>query len=195
MAGKFIVFEGIDGSGKETQIAMLARKLVDMDIKFALFKYPTDKAKRVHSYLAGKEKIGEDELLALYSSDLQSEQPDIEEAVTSGWAIADRYAISTAAYQGAGGKLGRRIAELDKLMWLSPDAVIWLDIDVDEAMRRKGAQKTPDVHEKNRKFLQRVSGNYSSLFEKRWLTPNWKKIDANGKKEAVFASVRRALNL
>lgn len=195
MAGKFIVFEGIDGSGKETQIAMLARRLIEMDIKFALFKYPTEKAKKVHGYLAGKEKVGEDELLELYSNDIQSEQEDIGEAVTSGWAIADRYVISTAAYQGAGGKLEKRISELDKSMWISPDVVIWLDIGVDEAMRRKGKQKIPDVHEKNRKFLQQVSENYSKLYEKRWLTPFWKKIDANREKEAVFASICQALGL
>lgn len=195
MAGKFIVFEGIDGCGKQTQIVMLARKLVEMDVKFALFKYPTEKADGIKRYLDGEEKIENDRLLSLYAEDILQGQRDVEGAVESGWAIADRYAISTAAYQGAGEKLDWALSELDKKMWISPDCVIWLDLGVNEAMRRKAGQKIPDVHEKNRALLQEVAANYGRLFERRWLTPNWKRINATHGKEEVFGDVCRALGL
>jgi dTMP kinase len=195
MAGRFVVFEGIDGCGKQTQIAMLSKKLVEMDIKFALFKYPTGNAVKIKSYLEGKEKIPTEKLLSLYADDILQEQGGIEEAAASGWAIADRYAFSTAAYQGAGGRLDWAVGEMDKRTWISPDMLIWLDLDVDEAMRRKAGQKKPDIHEKDRKFLEEVRGNYSELCRRRWLTGNWKKIDASKPKEDVFGDVCRALGL
>ncbi len=195
MAGKFIVFEGIDGCGKQTQISMLAGKLIDMDIKFALFKYPTENAGEIKKYLEGKEKIANEKLLSLYADDILAEQGGIGDAVESGWAITDRYALSTAAYQGAGGKLDWAVKELDRKMWISPDCVVWLDLEVDEAMKRKAKQKTPDVHEKDRKFLEEVRGNYARLMDLGWLSDNWRKIDAGRAKEEVFGDVCKALGL
>lgn len=196
MNGRLVVFEGIDGCGKQTQITMLAKLLVEKDIRFSLFKYPTQKAEKVHAYLDGKIKPkSTDELLSWYADDIASEQEELSEACDEGWAICDRYVFSTAAYQGTGGKLDACMKKLSSKKWLVPDTVIWLDLGVDEAMGRKGRQKTPDVHEKDRKFLSEVRENYSELYSRKWLCQNWKKIDASPKKEGVFASVRLALGL
>ncbi len=195
MAGRFVVFEGIDGCGKQTQITMLAKLLIEKDIKFALFKFPTENAGKIHEYLEGKEAADSATLLEWYAADIQNSQPDIEEAVASGWAVSDRYVISTASYQGTGGKLEETARKLDEMTWISPDVVIWLDIPVDEAMKRKKIQKTPDRHERDSEFLEEVSKNYGMLHQMRFLTPNWHKVDASGKPGDVFSQVRQALGL
>ncbi len=193
MAYRFIVLEGIDGCGKATQCDALARALGKLRQPVAVHKYPTDGAQRVHEHLQGKKTSSQDELFAAFVDDIASSQARLCEDLKKGWVLADRYAVSTAAYQGAGGKLDARMAGIDALRLIKPDLVIWLDLPVEEAMRRKAAQKKPDAHESDRAFLEEVRKNYAELGRRSFLSARWQKIDASQTPERITREIRLAI--
>ena len=190
MGFRFIVFEGIDGCGKATQVEELARGLRRKRQPFAIHKYPTAEARGVHDHLSGHHKLEPDALFAAFVEDLAAGQPRLEQDRKKAWVLADRYVISTAAYQGVGGRLEERVKQLVERPWIKPDLVIWLDLPVEEAMRRKAAQKKPDIHESDRAFLQSVRMNFDALYRMRFLCADWRRIDATQKPEKIAAEIR-----
>lgn len=193
MAYQFIVFEGIDGCGKATQVEELARAIRKKRQPFVIHKYPTEEARSVHEHLNGKRKLEPDALFAAFVDDLASGQPLLEQDRKKAWVLADRYVISTAAYQGVGGRLEELVKQLAERPWIKPDLVIWLDLPVEEAMKRKAAQKKPDVHEADRAFLEEVRQNFDSLYRMRFLCSNWNRIDASQKADKIAAEIRAAV--
>ncbi len=195
MAFQFIVFEGIDGCGKATQVEELVRFIRKKRQPVVVHKYPTTAAHAVHDHLNGVRKLEGDKLFEAFVQDLEADQLLLGENRKKNWVLADRYVISTAAYQGVDGRLGERIGQLQQTAWIKPDLVIWLDLPVDEAMKRKSAQKKPDVHESDKAFLESVRKNFDELYRRRFLCPNWKRIDASQKPARVAAEVRAAIEL
>jgi dTMP kinase len=190
MAYPFIVLEGIDGSGKATQSENIIKWLRRRRQPTVLHKYPTENAKKVHEYLNGKLKLDLDSAFYAFVDDLQAGQQKLGQDRQKAWVISDRYCISTAAYQGVEGRLDERIAQLEKMRWIKPDMVIWLDLPVDEAMKRKAGQKAPDLHEANKNFLQQVRSNFDILYRKKFLCSNFFRVDASQPKERVFEAIR-----
>ncbi|MFH1095091.1 MAG: dTMP kinase [Candidatus Micrarchaeota archaeon] len=189
MAYKFVVLEGIDGCGKATQCDALVRALRKLRQPVAVHKYPTEEAKKVHEHLEGKRKTGQDELFDAFIEDIRASQARLSEDLKKGWVIADRYAISTAAYQGAGGKLAPCMAQIENLKLVKPDVVIWLDLPIDEAMRRKAGQKKPDAHESDKAFLEEVRKDYAELYRRSFLSAKWHKIDASQPVERIAREI------
>lgn len=195
MAYPFVVFEGIDGCGKGVQIARLSMQLRRRRQPFFIHAYPTEAAKVVQDHLSKRHTLSPDALFDAFVADLQADQKLVAQHRLHGWVLADRYCISTAAYQGTDGQLSKRIGQLEKMDWIRPDTVIWLDLKVEEAMARKSAQKSPDRHEADRAFLESVSGNYKELERLAFLCSNWNRIDAAQPPARVEADVRKALTL
>ncbi|MCL6089404.1 MAG: dTMP kinase [Candidatus Marsarchaeota archaeon] len=193
MAYPFIVLEGIDGCGKETQARELLKLLKRRRQPAVLHKYPTAGAKKVHEYLVQGKAMDGDSLFSAFVEDLQAHQAQLAKDRERAWVIADRYCVSTAAYQGVDGKLDARIAQLEKLDWVKPDFVLWLDVPVEEAMRRKAGQKKPDRHEADKAFLKEVRANFDALFRRSFICSNWKRIDASQPPERVAAEIREAI--
>ncbi len=193
MGFQFIAFEGIDGCGKATQVDELARAIRKKRQPFVIHKYPTTSAQSVHEHLNGKHKLEPDALFAAFVDDLAASQPLLEQDRKKAWVLSDRYVISTAAYQGVGGRLEERVKQLASRPWIKPDLVIWLDLPVEEAMRRKAAQKKPDVHEADRAFLESVRKNFDALYRMRFLCAEWRRIDATQKPEKIAAEIRSAV--
>ena len=95
---KFIVFEGIDGSGKSTQIRLLAEALAERGIKThhsaEPTSYPTGKA--IREVLSGRVKVTDDELAVMFATDRanhnKNQDNGIEALLSQGiTAISDRY--------------------------------------------------------------------------------------------------------
>jgi len=175
-----IVVDGIDGSGKETQIRLLAKFLRSKGKRVAMHKYPTAQARSLHEHLNNQRNVGARALFMLFAADIMVEQEKVEKELRQGKVVLlDRYVTSTLAYQGEKLPLeqGSRIVEVSG--FLKPDLIILLDLPPKLSAQRKMRQKKLDRFESNTAFLSRVRGRYLKLMRRKFLTSRWKKIDAS----------------
>jgi dTMP kinase len=186
-AGKLVVFEGIDGCGKETQIALLKEKLGAI-----VFKYPTRNNKKLNDYLEKKLSIAPKELFHLFLSDIKEDQKNLVEALKKNkYVILDRYAFSTIAYELDVFSYEEAKQIVASASLLKPDVVILLDIDEKTSQERKSKQKQLDRYEENANYLKKVRGIFLKLFEERFLTPTWHKVDARKDIASVQADIMK----
>lgn len=144
MTGKFITFEGIDGSGKTTQLRMLEENLRIAEVDFVSSCEPggTPLGRHLRSaFLETEEEVSPLAELLLFAADrAQHVEFLIKPALASGRVvISDRYADATAAYQGAGRGFDEKM--VDQIITLAtgglqPDLTLFFDIPVDTAVMR-----------------------------------------------------------
>jgi len=194
--GKLIVLEGIDGSGKSTQLEMLVRALEARKIAFTQVTFPRyDRffGKLVAGFLNGEfgplDAVDPHFSALLYAGDRLEAKPEIEANLAAGRAVvADRYIGSNLAHQTARAPREKRAAFLAWLKQLEyeiyalpvEDLVIYLRVPAEEAHRlvgQKGARKYTnlqrDLLEANTAHLQAASDVYDQLAQQ----PNWVKIE------------------
>jgi dTMP kinase len=181
--GKFITFEGLDGSGKSTQMEKLARALRGRGLPVAVTREPGgtstgEKIREVilHSTTAGLSPLAE--MALMFASRAQHIHEIILPALAEGRVIlCDRFTDSTEAYQGAGRKLGSKpVLALHEILCggLQPDLTILLDNDVsfsvERARRRNRKHKStrPEKDEnrfelESRAFFGRVRHAYLAI--------------------------------
>ena len=185
MKSKIIVIEGLDGSGKATQTALLAQKLSDRGVKVRRLEYPdydSPSSSLVKMYLSGEfgskpEDVNAYAASAFYAVDRAAGfLGDWKNDYQSGTLfLCDRYCTSNIIYQMAKVSDSERDAfiewqadfEYDKLGLPRPDAVIYLDVspDVSQKLMEKrygGDQSKKDLHESNLSFL--LSCRKSALY-------------------------------
>ncbi|MGI8838698.1 MAG: dTMP kinase [Pyrinomonadaceae bacterium] len=144
MSGTFITFEGIDGSGKTTQLRMLANFLRAAGCEVLLTREPggTPVGIRLRGALldAHEEVDPLTELLVFAADRAQHVRRVLRPAIESGQVIiSDRYADATVAYQGAGrGFPAELISEIIQLATegLEPDLTLLFDLSVEESIAR-----------------------------------------------------------
>jgi len=167
----FVTFEGLDGSGKTTQIELLAKLLRDEGRDVVTTREPGGTAFGEHVrevLLHRDEEIvpwAEAALFAAARAQLVEEVilPALERDAD---VLADRYIDSSLAYQGIARGLGvDRVLEmnLQATRGLLPDRTILLTIDPDESKRRVGDE--PDRIERDEDFIRRVDQAYRELAE------------------------------
>lgn len=143
--GKFITFEGLDGSGKSTQMDKLARSLRAHGIAVTVTREPggTDTGEKIrevllHSATAGLSPLAE--MALMFASRAQHIQEVIQPGLSDGRVVlCDRFTDSTEAYQGGGRKLGSKpVLQLHATLCggLQPDLTILLDNDVGFSVAR-----------------------------------------------------------
>ncbi len=155
--GRFITFEGGEGSGKTTQIKLLSAALADRDIKHIVTREPggTPLAEKVRPLVVEQQQAGEDwhplaETLLFLASRIQHWEVKIKPALESGlWVLCDRFIDSTLVYQGIGKKLGADyLLSLHHLLagkqWL-PDYTLLLDIDPKIGLARAHARQGAEM--------------------------------------------------
>ena len=172
----FITFEGPDGSGKTTQIRLLAEWLRQQSYKVVLTREPGgtaigDQIRGVLHDLNNTAMDARTEIL-LYSADrAQHVTQRIQPSLASGKiVISDRYADSTLAYQGYGRGLDletlRRITAF-ATDGLTPDLTFYLDITPEEGLQRRrlGGDEWNRLDAEMPEFHQRVRSGYMELVQ------------------------------
>ncbi|MEE8472910.1 MAG: dTMP kinase [Dehalococcoidia bacterium] len=200
--GKFIVFEGGDGSGKSTQARSLYRMLVRRGVPALLTHEPggTDTGQRIRRLVKGGREINPvSELLLFAASRGQLVGEVIRPALSRGVVvISDRYADSTRAYQGYGRGLDMATIEAINDMatgGLNPDLTILLDMGAEGGLARKGPAPSDRFEREEAGFHRRVREGYLKLARAdpgRWLV-----LDATLPKrkvtEAIWEGVSKVL--
>ena len=201
MKGKFIVFEGIDGSGKTTQINQLYKWLIGTDLipennKLVITREPggTKLGKSIRSLLldTSREKSpGSITELLLYAADRSQHVNEIiRPTLDKGdWVISDRFCGSTLAYQGYGRKLDiNLIKDLEAIatQGIAPDITFLLDIPIEESIRRRMNRKDDRIEKEGREFLSNVSLGFQALSE----DSNWKKISAINSEDEIISEIK-----
>src|SRR3984885_12853723 len=154
MRGKFITFEGGEGTGKSTQAGLLANKLESLGLSVLLTREPggspgADIA--LHVRLSGGAKpLGADAEAMLFAAAREDHvRCTIEPALAAGkWVVCDRFADSTRVYQGALGQVDRRLIkglERGSIGNLLPDLPLILDVPVDMALERRALRRGGDA--------------------------------------------------
>ncbi len=197
MKGAFITLEGVEGSGKTTQMALLHDRLEADGHRVLLTREPggTPIAEAIRGILLDPANTALSpvaELLLYEAARAQNVAERIRPALEEGRiVICDRFADSTTAYQGAGRVLPRdAVRELHRLatgaLW--PDLTIVLDLPVEEGLKRAGAAHTRDRIEREPvEFHERVRREFLRIAESE--PRRVKVIDAAQSLEAIAAAI------
>ncbi len=182
--GKFITFEGLDGSGKSTQLEKLAGALRAEGSTVVVTREPggTPLAEKIRGILldsATRSLAPMAELTLMFAARAQHIREVIEPALEAGkLVLCDRFTDSTEAYQGGGRELGSKIVlELHRIVCgdLQPDVTILMDSDVAasvaRARRRNQASESAEnkssdenrFERESRAFFTRVRDSYLAI--------------------------------
>jgi dTMP kinase len=172
MRGKFITFEGIEGSGKSSQIRLLADALKARGIKYILTREPGGPpiSERIRALLLdpqNKEMSSETELLLYCASRAQHTSEVILPALASGvHVICDRYYDSSYAYQGAARSLDKeiiRILTAFSTYSTDPDRTFLLDLPVEQSLSRIQDRELDRLEQESLSFHVKVREQYLSI--------------------------------
>lgn len=177
--GKFITFEGLDGTGKSTQMRKLAAVLREAGHKVVETREPggTATGEKIRKVLLDSGTAGLDpraEMALMFASRAQHIAEVIEPGLAAGSIVlCDRFTDSTEAYQGSGRKLGTEaVLDLHRVLCgnLQPDLTILMDSNphasVSRARRRnqKASKSSSHGHDENR-FEQETRGFFGRVRE------------------------------
>lgn len=198
MAGKIIVIEGTDCSGKETQSRLLDKKLNEQGKKcvhFAFPMYDTPTGKIVGGAYLGKKEIGESlfqegaikvdpKVVCLYyAADRKYNMPKILKYIEDDYyVILDRYTTSNLAHQGS--KIKDKDARFDMYQWIDkleywllklpkPDKTIFLHVPYEYSLELSKKRHVLDEYEKSSEHLKLAEEAYIELSE----LYNWNRIE------------------
>jgi len=200
MAGRFLVMEGIDGSGKSSQVERLRHWLPHSGLMPA-------GAQLLVTREPGGTRLGEQlypillsprfavhcraELLLFAADRAQHVEEYIRPALNKGhWVVSDRFSGSTVAYQGHGrGCNLELIHTLEQVATggLTPDLTLWLDLPPQQARARKPPGHDPFERE-GLNFTERVAHGFQQLARER----GWWRVPAGEPCAVVEAAVQAA---
>lgn len=188
--GRFIVFEGLDGSGQSTMSKLLAQHLQGKRGKVLVTKEPTKQSpisQTILDVLAKKEVVSPEELQEFFAKDREWHLENIvKPALSQGEdVISDRYFFSSLAY----GLLSVPLEFLEDLnrKFLLPDAIFFLDAKPETCIKRIESRGLSATLFEELQKLQKVYKNYLSIFPK---YPNVYLIDAEQGIEETFAQIK-----
>ncbi len=181
--GKFITFEGLDGTGKSTQMRKLAAVVRAAGHKVVETREPggTPTGEKIRKVLLDSATAGLSplaEMALMFASRAQHIAEVIEPALAQGSIVlCDRFTDSTEAYQGSGRKLGSEaVRELHRVLCgdLQPDLTILLDSDAAASVNRARVRNTAAKHatrghdenrfeQETRAFFVRVHEGYLAI--------------------------------
>jgi len=187
--GLFIVFEGLDRSGKSTQVKLL-KKYFDPDVdenvvrKARIMRFPdrsTEVGKEIDNFLSGKVQYTAEKIHELFARNRWELRDRIIEDLKKGThIIVDRYAFSGVAYSSAKGLDFEWCKSHDKGL-PKPDIVFFVNLSEDQIVKRAGFGE--EVYEK-KEFQQIVKEKYQKLHDSYWID-----IDADADKETVHRNI------
>jgi dTMP kinase len=174
----FISFEGIDFSGKSTQLELLKDHLVDHNKKVEILREPggteiSEKIRRILLDNKNEEMVAEAELFLFSASRAQLVREKIIPYLEKGiYVITDRFHDSSTAYQGYG--RGIPLEVVNKIHQLAigetiPDLTFFIDIPVgiaNERRRKKSKIKLDRIEIADSEFYNRVRNGYLEIARK-----------------------------
>lgn len=200
MKGVFITFEGSEGSGKSTQIALAQSYLKSLGKKVLLIREPggvviSEAIRDMLLDVSNTDMTKECEVLLYMAARAQLVGQIVIPALKDGLIIlCDRFLDSTIVYQGYGHhmdlELIRRVG-LFAVQGLKPDLTLLFDIDTEEGLRRAGDQKDR-IEQRPLDYHRRVRQGYLELAQHE--PERIKTIVVDRGKEEVFQDVKYYLD-
>ena len=194
----FIVFEGIDGSGKSTQIELLRQSLIDDGHDPLVTQEPdgTPLGEAAGRWLRGYPNLSPlTEFLLFEATRAEHVEKVIQPALNSKRIVlCDRFSPSTMAYQSYGRGLdAKTVEDINRLAagGLQPTQIVFLDVPIEAALSRKESTKLDQFEKQNLDFYQRVRQGYLELAAKNpetWLTLDGT-LPADAIAESIWARV------
>ena len=182
----FIVIEGIDGAGCETQGKNLTRelaKLAKYENKVSLIKYPDyerNVGKIIQEFLYKNKGLTPEQQFLLYTMQFVMDKKMISEKRKDEILIADRYFSTTLCYQTLEGIDIKMALDFAKNFQIElPDTIFYLNVDPDIAIKRKhGEDKEKNFREKDFDFIRKTHKQYKMLVDSQ-VWSKWINIDGN----------------
>lgn len=204
MRGRFITFEGGEGSGKSTHAALLAQRLNAFGIETVVTREPggSPGAEIIrHVLLSGAAKpLGAEAETMLFAAARDDHiRNTIAPALEAGkWVICDRFLDSTRVYQGIVGKVNPRLIRgLERIVVgdLMPDITFIMDVSADvgltRASRRRGGSQADRFEAETAEFHDKLRQAFLILAKHE--SDRCVVIDASRPKPAVFDQIWRAI--
>lgn len=191
--GLFIVVEGIDGTGKSTQVRRLGEWFAAHGREVVLSREPTDQpwGRKLRESAATGRLSPQDELEYFLRDRRQHVEEVIAPALAAGKVvILDRYYFSTMAYQGARGFDPAEIRRLNEAFAPVPDLLLILDLDIDTAYARIGTRGDTANEFEKRDSLERCREIFLSLKNE----PFARVVDSSGTLDEVSAAIRQVFD-
>ncbi|WP_017654204.1 dTMP kinase [Fortiea contorta] len=205
MNGKLIIFEGVEGCGKTSQMQLTQEWLQSLGIIAVVTREPggTELGRHLRHLLLAKadnQSITQLTELLLYAADrAQHVEQELKPNLAAGkYILCDRYTDSTIAYQGYGRGLDMSlIHQLNQIATggLQSDLTIWLDIDVEVGLARKRGDfdSLDRIEQEAIAFHRRVQQGYAELATS--YPEGIVRIDGNATITAVHQAIREVLGV
>jgi dTMP kinase len=196
VTGRFVVLEGLDGTGKTTQAARLAKRLAAEGFSAVVTREPgaTPVGAAIREIVLGREDLDpRTEALLVAADRAEHVVRVVRPALEAGSVVvSDRYTPSSLAYQGRGRELG--VEEVERLSrWatdgLEPDLVVVLDVD-DETLAGRREGPGDRLEREPAGFRDEVGRAYRELAADR---PGWVLVDGAGTVDEVAERVWKAV--
>lgn len=195
----FIIFDGLDGSGKGEMIKRLNGYLAsNKKLKILVTKEPTDGryGKQIKEILKKEKdpKVGAEKCLELFVKDREEHlSKEIEPFLKQDnhIVICDRYYYSTIAFQHTQGIALEKIV-LENMSFRTPDIVFILDLPVEIALERISKRGEDKEKFEQLNFQKELRQNFLKLKEE--LDDNIKIIDASKSKDEVFEQIKKEID-
>ena len=165
--GRFITFEGIDGAGKSTQMAVVAHALRDRELPVVITREPggTAVGEALREVILHQPMGIGTETLLMFAARAEHLERVIRPALEAGtWVLCDRFTDATYAYQSGGrGLSAERIGELEQWVHpdLQPDLTLLIDVPPEIAAQRLARARSADRFEAEQvDFFARVRNAY-----------------------------------
>lgn len=200
--GKFIVIEGLEGAGKSTAINTLTELLAKKQIKTLTTREPggTPIGEVLRDLIKNpqyRDTLDDrSELLLFYTARIQLLEEVIKPALNQGiWVIADRFELSTIAYQGGGRGIDQKMIDSLSSFALNgfkPDLTLYLDISPEEGMVRvKSRGELDRIEQQSIDFFHHVHESYLCHVK---ITANTFIIDASKPLDEVQQKLQKIMN-
>lgn len=198
--GKFIVFEGIDGCGKGTQLKKVHSYLWSLDKNIDIYstREPTRDYQEIRKRMAKGTNVKKDAqwYASKFVEDRYNHARTIRQAISKGvMVLCDRYMLSTLAYQHT---QGLKLNELIKMHQgiLVPDLTLIVDCPAKIAFERRREEGAPDVFDRDLEFQEKLRKNYikiKGILEQKKIGGDIEIIDGSKSVGEVFEQVKNTL--